>query len=52
MKNNRSVFIGSKFASQRVIKDKKNECETHLILQAEAYPYVHNIHILAGRKIS
>lgn len=52
MKDNRSLIIGSKFASQRVIKDKMNECETYLVLQAETYFYVFNIRILAGRKIS
>lgn len=39
----------SKFTSQRVIKDKKNKCESYLNLQAGTYICVFNIHILAGR---
>lgn len=49
----KKLIIGSKFTSQRVIKDKKNKCESYLNFQAGAYICVFNIHILAGRmKIS
>lgn len=52
MKDNISLIIGSKFASQRVRKTE-NKCESYLKLQAEAYFYVLDIHMLSGRmKIS